>query len=88
MVWQHDAQKVFSILFITFRMSRRSREMYIGHARLCVCVSVCLSPNSHTTARTRMQLTWGFPLFVHYWADLQSVHGFTLQMRIAQNAKC
>jgi len=25
---------------ITFRVSRRQREMYIGHARLCVCVSV------------------------------------------------
>ena len=29
-------------------------EMYIGHDRLCVCVSVCPSPHSHTTARTRM----------------------------------
>jgi len=32
--------------------------MYIGHGRLCACVSVCLcvclSPDSHTTARTRM----------------------------------
>jgi len=25
---------------ITFRVSRRPREMYCGHARLCVCVSV------------------------------------------------
>jgi len=28
---------------ITFRVSRRPREMYCGHARLCVCLSVCLS---------------------------------------------
>ena len=27
---------------ITFRVSRRPREMYCGHARLCVCVS-CVS---------------------------------------------
>jgi len=25
---------------ITFRVSRRRREMYIGHARLCVSVTV------------------------------------------------
>jgi len=28
---------------ITFRVSRRPREMYCGHARLCVCLSVCVS---------------------------------------------
>jgi len=26
----------------TFHVSRRRREMYIGHARLCVCLSVCV----------------------------------------------
>ena len=30
----------FTVKFITFRVSRRRREMYIGHARLCVCLSV------------------------------------------------
>jgi len=34
-------------ILITFRVSRRRREMYCGHPRLfvsvCVCVSVCLS---------------------------------------------
>jgi len=32
------------IIIITFRVSRRRREMYCGHARLCVCLSatVCL----------------------------------------------
>jgi len=34
---------------ITFRVSRRPREMYCGHARLCVCVSVrphyCTDPD-------------------------------------------
>jgi len=29
--------------FITFCMSRRRHEMYCGHPRLCVCLSVCLS---------------------------------------------
>ena len=47
-------------LLVTFRVSRRQREMYCGHARLCVFLSVCLSvcprPHAHTHARTRMQL--------------------------------
>jgi len=28
------------------------------------------------------------PLVVHYWADLQSVHGFRCYDNIAPNAKC
>ena len=36
------------------RVSRRPREMYCGHARLCVCVCVCPRPHAHTIARTRM----------------------------------
>ena len=66
--------------FITFRVSRRRREMYFGHARLCVCLSVCLSAAAclhYCTADP--SITWGIgrgcPLVVHYWADLQSVHG-------------
>ena len=39
---------------ITFRVSRRPREMYCGHARLCVSLCVCLRPHAHTIARTRM----------------------------------
>jgi len=31
---------VFKIVLITFRLSRRRREMYCGHPRLCVCVPV------------------------------------------------
>jgi len=38
----------------TFRASRRRREMYTGHARLSVCLPVCLAPPSQTTARTLM----------------------------------
>jgi len=37
-------------------MSRRWRKMYCGHARLCVCLSVCVRPYAHTTARTRCNL--------------------------------
>jgi len=47
---------VVKLPVITFRVSRRRREMYIGHTRLSLCVSVCLSPRSHTTARTGCKL--------------------------------
>jgi len=30
----------------------------------------------------------GCPLVVHYWADLQSVHGFHCYDNIAPNVKC
>jgi len=66
-------------LLITFRVSRRRREMYCGHARLSVSVSVCLSAAACPHYCTDPDVTWGSrrgcPLVVHYWADLQSVHG-------------
>ena len=39
-------------IIIKFRLSRRRREVYSGHARLCL--SVCSWPHSHASARTRM----------------------------------
>jgi len=58
--------------------------MYIGHARLCACVSVCaclsLAAFPHYCTNTDVGLIWGngrgFSLVVHCWADLQSVHKF------------
>jgi len=63
---------------ITFGVRRSRGEMYISHGHLCVCLSVCPSPHSHTTAWTRCNLEngRGCPLVVQYLADLQSVHGF------------
>ena len=62
---------------ITFRVSRRPREMYCGHARLCVCL--CLSAAACPHYCTDPDVNWGSgrgcPLVVHYRADLQSVHG-------------
>jgi len=44
-----------------------------------VCVSVCLSAAACPHYCTDPDVTWGSsrgcPLVVHYWADLQSVHG-------------
>jgi len=73
------------------RVSRRPREMYCGHARLCVCLSIlCVCPRLHAHYCTEPDVTWGngrgCRLVVHYWADLQSVHGLhcygnTMEMR-------
>ena len=41
-------------VIVTFCVSRRRCKMYCGHARLCVCLSVCPRPYAHTTARIRM----------------------------------
>jgi len=55
-----------SFKLITFRVRRSRGEMCIGHGRLCVyvsvsvclsvslCMTVCSSPHSRSTARTRM----------------------------------
>jgi len=40
---------------ITFRVGCRRREMYIGHVRLCVCLSVITCPHYWTDP----DVTWG-----------------------------
>jgi len=66
--------------------------MYSGHGRLCVCLCACLSLAALQHHCTDPDVTWengrGFPLVVHYWADLQLVHGFRCYDNIAPNAKC
>ena len=69
--------------FITFRVSRRRREIRIGHARLSVCVSVylfvCLVRRRIPTLLhgpgCNLGNGRGCPVVVQNWADLQSVHG-------------
>ena len=63
---------------ITFRVRRVRGEMHIGHGRLSVCLSV---PRRIPTLLHGSRCNFGengreCPLVVHYWADLQSVHGF------------
>jgi len=65
----------YNMIFITFRVCRRRREMYCGHARLCGCLSAAACPHYCTDP----DVTWGSgrgcPLVVHYRADLQARHG-------------
>jgi len=72
------------VLIITLCVSRRQYKMYCGHACLCVYLSVCVCLSVCGCMPTllhgpRCTVTWGSgrgcPLVVHYWADLQSVHG-------------
>ena len=69
------------LIIFTLRVSRRRREMYCGHARLCasVCMSACLSAAACLHYCMDPDVTcWsgrGWPLVVHCWADLQSVYG-------------
>jgi len=66
--------------FIIFRVRRSRCEMYIGHGRLCVCLSMSLA--AFPQYCTDPDVTWrngsGYLLVVQYWTestDLQSVHG-------------
>jgi len=63
--------------------------MYCSHARLCVCVSACLSAAVRPHYCTDPDVTWGrgrsCPLVVHYWVDLQSVHGLCCYGNIMRN---
>jgi len=83
---------VYLTYAITFCVSRRRRKMYCGHAHLCVCVCVCLSVCLSAGVRplycTDPDVTWGrgrgCSLVVHYWADLQSVHGLRCYGKITR----
>jgi len=50
---------IWAITFVTFRVSRRRREMYIGHARLCLFVCLSLAAFPHYCTDTDPGVTWG-----------------------------
>jgi len=66
-------------------------EMYIGHARLCVCVPLYVPCRISTLLHgpgCKFGNGRGCSLVVLCWADLQSVHAFRCYDNIAPNAKC
>ena len=75
---------------ITFRVSLRRREMYIGHTRLCLslCVSVCLSLTAFPHYCTVPDVTWGNGRGAPYLCTVgriyKSVHGFRCDDNIAR----
>jgi len=59
--------------------------MYIGQARLCVCLSVRRRiPTLLHGPRCKWGNGRGCPLVVQCWVDLQSVHGFRCYDNIAR----
>jgi len=79
---------VLDLRLVTFRVSRRRREMYLV-TLVCVSVCVCLSVSSlistllHGPA-CNVGNGSGCPLVVHYWADLESVHALRCYGNIAR----
>jgi len=65
------------------RESKTTRNVLWSRASVCLCVCVCVSVCLYAAAClqycTDPDVTWGSgrgcSLVVHYWADLQSVHG-------------
>jgi len=73
---------------ITFRVRRSRGKMYSDHARLCLCVSLAVFPHYRMDPHVTWENGKRCPLFMHYWADLQLVHGFHCYDNIMPNAKC
>jgi len=78
--YQCGAAEVYAVQSAVLLSLRRSPfEMFIGHGRLCVRVSVCVSVDLSLAAFphycTDPDVSWGngrgCSLVVHYWADLQ-----------------
>jgi len=73
-------------------MSRKRREIYCDHARLCVCLSVSGSAAACQHYCTDPDVTWGngrgCPLVVHHWVDLQSVYGLRCDGNIRNEWQC
>jgi len=68
--------------------------MYIGHARLCVGLHVCLYlslaefPHYCKDRDVTWRMVGECPLLMHHWADLQSLYGFRCYDSHSANAKC
>jgi len=68
--------QVATFYVITFRVRRNRGEMYIGHGRLYVCLSLAAFPHYCTDPGVSWWNDRGCPLVVQHWAHFQSVHRF------------
>ena len=85
----HSQAALVCVNFFTFRVRRSRGEVYIGHGRLCVCLCLFVCRRIPTLLHDVTSGNGrGCPLVVHYWADLQLMHGFHCCNNIAPNAEC
>jgi len=80
---------VCTCLAITFRVSLVDDAQCIVVTCVCVCLCDCLSVRSRMPTLLHgpgcnLETGRGCPLVVHYWADLQSVHGLRCYGNITQ----
>ena len=66
---------------------RNIQSMELGVKQMCQA-AVELAHNRNTSNALSLGNGRGCPLVVHYWADLQLVHGFRCYENVAPNAKC
>jgi len=62
-----------SFPFYISRESKTTRNVLWSHASVCLSAAAC--PHYCTDPDVTWGSDRGIPLVVHYWADLQSVHG-------------
>ena len=83
------------ILVLRYYINRRNKKrsqprQNVYWSRASVCLSMSFATFRHYCMDP--DLTWvnsmGCPPVLHFWADLQSVHGFHCCDNIAPNAKC
>ena len=92
---RHAGQCTWTSAFYISRESKTTRNVLWSRASVCLCVCVCLSVCLSAAACphycTDPDVTWGSgggcPLVVHYWADLQSVHGMRCYERGTEAAR-
>jgi len=69
---------------ITFRVRHSRSEMYIGHGRLCVCVSVCLPVCLSLVAFkhycTDLDVSWGM---IGVLSSCAQLCGFAIGERVS-----
>ena len=63
-------------MIITFCVRRSRSEMYTGHGRLCICLSLTTFRHCCMDLDVSCGNGRGYPVVVHYWADLQLVQSF------------
>jgi len=79
---------IYGCLLLLLHFASGIAEAKCIYGRLCDCLSLATFPHYCMDP----DVTWGngrgCPLVVHYWADLQFVHGFRCYNYILPNAKC